>query len=210
MSDREKVMENICTEERRQVAVYKSTHPHCLFSMVLLRVNSLTPLKSTANLGVMHHMSFIESITRKPRQRSILISLVTLVALTTYIFIANITFLLPPALQHPDIPAVDALTVALESIKNSVPADDKFAYRKKVGQSLKLSLDQELAALSSFIASLPQNVIPYSVDPTLPLDPQLVLDFDINSPRAKDELRAMVEDVWSRNPVFLYAKVLLI
>jgi len=101
---------------------------------------------------------------------------------------------------------VDTFTVALESIKNSVQVDDKYAYRKKVVHPLRLSLDQELAALSSFIASLPQNVIPHSVDPTLPLDPQLVLDFDINSPRAKDELRAMVDDVWSRNPVFVYAK----
>jgi len=198
------MMKHICTEERRQLSVQIQSPPLSLL-MVLPRVNSRTPLQPTANLG---HMSFVESITRKPRQRTVLISLVTLIALTTYIFIANITFLLPPALRHADIPAVDTFTVALQSIKNSVPVDDKFAHRKKVGQSLRLSLHQELAALSSFIASLPQNVIPHSVDPTLPLDPQLVLDFDINSPRATDELRAMVEDVWSRNPVFLYAKVL--
>jgi hypothetical protein len=155
-------------------------------------------------------MSLVESIARKPRQRTVLLSLVILVALTTYIFIANITFLLPPTLRHPASPAaVDTLSVALESIKHSKTIEDKFVHRKKVPNPIKLNSDQELAAVSSFIASLPQNVLPLSVDPTLPIDPQVVLDFDTNSARAKDELKAMVDDVWSRNPVFLYSKVLL-
>lgn len=71
---------------------------------------------------------------------------------------------------------------------------------------LTLDTAQELAAVSSFLASLPQNVIPPNVDPARPIDPQLVLDFDTRGPRAKDEVRAMVEDVWLRNPVFVYSK----
>lgn len=176
--------------------------------MVLPRVNSRTPLHLTTNLGVKHQMPFVESITRKPRPRTVLISLIVLVTLATYIFIANITFLLPPALRYSDPPEFDPFAVALESIKHSKAVGDKYAYKKQVVHPLKLDLEQELAAVSSFIASLPHNVIPPFVDPTLPIDPQLVLEFDTNSPRAKDELRAMVEDVWSRNPVFLYAKVL--
>ena len=169
------------------------------------RVNSRTPLQPGAD--VEHQMSFVDSFARKSRQRSILVSLVALVALTTYIFIADITFLLPPPLRSPHPPPLDTFTLALESMKTTKPGVHKFAHKQKVRRPLKLNLDQELAAVTSFIASLPQNVLPPSVDPKLPIDPQLVLDFDTESPRAKDELRAMVEEVWSRNPVFLYAKV---
>jgi hypothetical protein len=64
-----------------------------------------------------------------------------------------------------------------------------------------------LAAVASFLASLPQNVIPPSVDPSRSIDPQLVLDFDTRGPRAADELRTIVEDVWTQNPVVLFTKV---
>lgn len=72
----------------------------------------------------------------------------------------------------------------------------------------QISLDpaQELAAVSSFIISLPQNVIPSFVDPSRPIDPQLVLDFDTRGPNAADEVKAVVDDVWTRNPVVLYSK----
>jgi hypothetical protein len=76
-------------------------------------------------------------------------------------------------------------------------------------QGTQISLDaaQELAAISSFLASLPQNHIPPSVDPSVPIDPQLVIYFDTSSLRAADEVQAMVDDVWLQNPVFLYSKV---
>lgn len=61
--------------------------------------------------------------------------------------------------------------------------------------------------MTSFLASLPQNVIPLSVEPSKPIDPQLVLDFDTRNDRAAEEVQAMVDDVWVRNPVVLYAKV---
>jgi glutaredoxin-related protein len=71
---------------------------------------------------------------------------------------------------------------------------------------VRLDTPQELAAVTSFLASLPQNVIPHTVDPSKPIDPQLVLDFDTRGFRAKEEVEAMVDDVWFRNPVFLYSK----
>jgi hypothetical protein len=61
--------------------------------------------------------------------------------------------------------------------------------------------------VTSFLASLPQNAIPSFVDPSRPIDPQLVLDFDTRSTRAADEMRAIVEDVWTQNPVVLFSKV---
>jgi glutaredoxin-related protein len=72
---------------------------------------------------------------------------------------------------------------------------------------IQLTPEQELAAISSFLASLPANVIPPTVDPSRPIDPQLVLDFDTRSSRASEEVEVMVEDVWSRNPVMLYSKL---
>jgi len=146
---------------------------------------------------------------RKPRQQTTLAALITLVCLTTYIFIANSTSLFQSALGHPDPPPVDSLAVALETIKNSHFVEDHRLAQKKASNRppLRLDVHQELAAVSSFLASLPQNIIPPTVDPRSPIDPQLVLDFDTTSPRAVDELNAMVHDVWSRNPVFLYAKV---
>jgi hypothetical protein len=80
---------------------------------------------------------------------------------------------------------------------------------KNIVQRQQVQLDeaQELAAVSSFLASLPQNVIPSHVDPKVSIDPQLVLDFDSRSARAADEVQSMTEDVWARFPVFLYSKV---
>nr|GAT46887.1 predicted protein [Mycena chlorophos] len=72
--------------------------------------------------------------------------------------------------------------------------------------TIVLSQSQELAAVSSFLASLPQNVIPPYVDPTRPIDPELVLDFDTRSPTAMEEVERVVEYVWAQNPVMLYCK----
>ena len=72
---------------------------------------------------------------------------------------------------------------------------------------IQLNQSEELAAVASFLASLPQNVIPPSIDPSRSIDPQLVLDFDTRSPRAADEMRTIVEDVWTQNPVILFTQV---
>jgi len=74
---------------------------------------------------------------------------------------------------------------------------------------VQLDAPQELAAISSFLASQPQNVIPLSVNPSRPIDPELILDFDTRRSRAGEEVARMVADVWQSNPVFLYSKVSL-
>lgn len=89
-----------------------------------------------------------------------------------------------------------------------LPAEYQWKLLKKPERpQVQLNESQELAAVSSFLASLPQNVIPSSVDPNVPIDPQLVLDFDTRSPRAADGVEEIVEDVWMRNPVVLFSKV---
>jgi hypothetical protein len=70
-----------------------------------------------------------------------------------------------------------------------------------------LSPEQELGALTAFMAALPQNVIPSNIDPSRPIDPQLVLDFDTRSPEAVDEIDDVVLGVWMNNPVVLFSKV---
>ncbi|KAG9316753.1 hypothetical protein JVU11DRAFT_2814 [Chiua virens] len=70
-------------------------------------------------------------------------------------------------------------------------------------------LPRSLLPLAAFIAALPHNVVPSSVDPHTPLDPQLILDFDPRSESAKEELERVVEQVWSRFPVILFTKARL-
>jgi len=68
--------------------------------------------------------------------------------------------------------------------------------------------EEELAALSSFIISLPdQNILPPSVDPFQPIDPQLILDFDTRVDGAAEELKRLVAATWEYNPVVMYTKV---
>ncbi|KAF9237577.1 hypothetical protein BU15DRAFT_88721 [Melanogaster broomeanus] len=72
---------------------------------------------------------------------------------------------------------------------------------------ISLSPSEELAALSAFLAALAHNVLPRTVDPNQSLDPQLVLDFDTRSEKAKEELHRVVEEVWTRYPVILFSKL---
>ena len=73
---------------------------------------------------------------------------------------------------------------------------------------ITLTQEEELAALSSFIISLPdQNVLPSSVDPSQPIDPQLILDFDTRADGAEAELKRLVTATWENHPVVMYTKV---
>lgn len=73
---------------------------------------------------------------------------------------------------------------------------------------ITLTPEQELAALSSFIISLPdQNILPPSVDPSQPIDPQLIIDFDTRADGAEAELKRLVAATWENYPVVMYTKV---
>lgn len=73
---------------------------------------------------------------------------------------------------------------------------------------ITLTPEEELAALSGFIASLPdQNILPPSVDSSQPIDPQLILDFDTRTDGAEAELKRLVEATWENYPVVMYTKV---
>ena len=168
-------------------------------------MSTITPL--TAYLIATFH-------SRKTKHRTTFVALLALVCLSIYIFLAHASYLASPLdLRHSDSPAADQLAIALETLQNSRLTPGSHNHRLGKGNRpntppLRLDPSQELAAISSFLASLPQNVLPPTVDTTRPVDPHLVLDFDTRGPRAQEEVQAMVEDVWTRNPVFLYSKVL--
>jgi len=183
--------------------------------MALPRINSRTPLQPSTMSTITPLTPYLMATfhSRKTKHRTTFIALLALVCLSVYIFVAQASFLAPP-LRHSDSPAADQLAIALETLQNSrvTPGKSGISHSHRLGKSnrhtpaLRLDPPQELAAISSFLASLPQNVLPPTVDAARQVDPQLVLDFDTRSDRAQEEVQAMVEDVWTRNPVFLYSK----
>ena len=178
----------------------------------------------------------LASFFQQRKGRTTVIGLVFVVFLTTYVFIIHGTSFSPVlALRQSDSATTSQLDVALESVQNArvvaaIPSDQDTAvqpppappsahrhgvnafHKSKPGQhrqrpAIKLTPEQELAAISSFIASLSHNRIPHTVDPLKPIDPEVVLDFDTHSVRAEEEVRRLVEEVWTLNPVFVYSRV---
>ncbi|PFH49739.1 hypothetical protein AMATHDRAFT_95732, partial [Amanita thiersii Skay4041] len=142
---------------------------------------------------------------KKFKRRSTLLALLALVALSLYILFVQNVPLSSKAISRQKAISTDNMEQALETLRahHHHKPHHHSVHRKQV----KLDPEQELAALSSFLSSLPQNVIPSFIDPSLPIDPQLILDFDTRGSRADQEVQAIVHDVWTRNPVFLYSKL---
>ncbi|KAL7418052.1 hypothetical protein BDY24DRAFT_8704 [Mrakia frigida] len=69
-----------------------------------------------------------------------------------------------------------------------------------VGEWSWAGKDMELASLLTFMVASEANTVP-NVDPSAPLDPHLVLDFDPFSVRAKKDLREMRATLWRDHPV---------
>lgn len=135
------------------------------------------------------------------RRRATFLALVILVLFSLYMFFHHPFSALTTLKSGPPADVHRVLETLKAHQHNSKP------YPTERREQVHLNQAQELAAVSSFIASLPHNVIPSYVNPELPIDPQLILDFDTRGPRAEQEVQAMVADVWTRNPVFLYSKV---
>ncbi|KAJ7782399.1 hypothetical protein DFH07DRAFT_322467 [Mycena maculata] len=183
--------------------------------MTFPNASSRTPLRSQASS---HHRS-TSSISlpftvmsglnpKRNRHRTTFLALLALLSLSAYVFCSQFPVSLSPVYRvHKDTLATDQAALAVEATWHSrleaAKKHKSYAGRKPI----TLTPAQELAAVSSFLASLPQNVIPLSVDPSLPIDPELVLDFDTRSPHAMEEVERVVDDVWSQNPVMLYSKL---
>jgi len=147
--------------------------------------------------------------SRKPRSywyRTTFLALLALVVLSVYVLLVAQPSLssIPAAFDSDSHPhahlSPDAFRLA--ALRHKWSSNESTPGRPHV----QLNASQELAAVSSFIASLPQNVIPGTVDPSQPIDPQLVLDFDTRGAHAAEEVETIVKDVWAQHPVMLYSK----
>ena len=143
-------------------------------------------------------------VSRRVRYRGVYL-LLLIISLSAYFCLIHPTFSSRLAVRGSRPLPPDPLAAALDSIRAQMVHGQR---RPHLGGSpLVLDAPQEPAAVSSFLASLRSNSIPHFVDPSRPIDPELVLEFDTRSPRAQEEVRVMVKDVWAQNPVFLYSKV---
>ena len=96
------------------------------------------------------------------------------------------------------------------------PLDAVFASRAIFGPSherrnphdLVLTPGQELGVLVAFMAAVKANMLPSDIDPSKPLDPQLVVGFDTRAEGAEKELEAVVEETWSNYPVVMFSQVM--
>ena len=141
---------------------------------------------------------------RKSRQRATVLCLMSLVVLTTYVCLVSPPILSPG--QSPHRHRHPSPEDAWRQLVENLPKPPPGGFHNHQPE-IVLSPEQELGALTSFMAALPQNVIPPDVDPTRPIDPQLVLDFDTRSPRAEEEVDNIVSEAWFRNPVVVFSKV---
>jgi len=144
---------------------------------------------------------------RKSRLRATFLCLLSLIIVTTYICLLSPSALSPDHFLNPYLskqPRGD-----FESPRRPAPDPEtlpRLAHVFPARPDVSLSPEQELGALTAFMAALPQNVIPTDIDPTQQIDPQLVLDFDTRNPEAEKEINDIVLDVWLSNPVVLFAK----
>jgi hypothetical protein len=134
-------------------------------------------------------------LQRRKSRRARLFGLVALIAATIY-FLCTYQRRTPPVMSRQ--PAM--VTLRSRHSRSMRPP-------RAHAPHLKLSPAEELAAVSHFLASLPQNAIPHSTDPMHPIDPSVVLDFDTRHPDAAVELKAIMQEVWVRNPVILFCLV---
>ncbi|KAF7357858.1 Glutaredoxin domain-containing protein [Mycena venus] len=179
--------------------------------MAIPHISTRTSLRHRSTSSVSLPFAVVAGLNpKRHRNRTAFLALFTIILLSAFVFCSRYPMSMSPAylLQQVEAPRPpDHMVFDLEKNRNSRAGSAKKHHKLSGGrQSISLTAEQELAAVSSFLASLPQNVIPLSVDPSLPIDPELVLDFDTRSPRAMEEVERIVDEVWSRNPVLLYGK----
>ncbi|PSR79236.1 hypothetical protein PHLCEN_2v7094 [Hermanssonia centrifuga] len=173
----------------------------------------------TPPLAMISSFQLANQSTRKPKQfwqRMTFLALFALIAISIYVLLVGQPSLAPIDMHDADrslkglasqrLSRLTSEAYRLAALHSKRPKDTQ-NISSAAAPPVQLTTEQELAAVTSFLASLPQNVIPSSVDPSKPIDPELVLDFDTRSPQAAEEIRDLVHDAWSRYPVVLYSKM---
>lgn len=148
-------------------------------------------------------------ISRQWLQRTTFLALFSLFSVSVYILLLNGS----SNLQQVAVPQQikSPFQAAMKTIAHSNDRPWRPTHKDVLASrpQITLSPEEELAALSSFIISLPdQNILPPSVDPSQPIDPQLILDFDTRADGAEAELKRLVAATWETYPVVMYTKVL--
>lgn len=181
----------------------------------------------TPPLAVFNSFQFSTEPPRKPRQywqRTTFLALLTLVVISGYVLLVSQPSLAPMSMHGADKSFTGGAAQRLSRLSSEAYRLAAMHRKRPQGTTtssshaeattdadavpaLQLTPEQELAAVTTFLASLPQNVIPSTVDPSQPIDPQLVLDFDTRSPQAITEIAQLEHDAWVRYPVVLFAKV---
>lgn len=177
----------------------------------------LTP--PLAMINSFHHSNSVATSTRKQYwQRTTFLALFALVIVSVYVLLISQPSLTPISIRDANRSFQNAASDRLSKLSSEAYRLAALHRHRPTGtaaphvaaQPVEFTPEQELAAVTDFLASLPQNVIPSSVDPSIPIDPQLVLDFDATSPQADEMIKELVHDAWTRYPVVLYSKVCLI
>ena len=91
---------------------------------------------------------------------------------------------------------------AFASVSTSGPL-----HERRNPHDLVLQPEQELGVLVSFMAAVKANMLPSDIDPSKPLDPQLVVGFDTRANGAQEEVQALVDETWSNYPVVIFSQV---
>ncbi|KIM69262.1 hypothetical protein SCLCIDRAFT_1208690 [Scleroderma citrinum Foug A] len=144
----------------------------------------------------------------RARQRTTILALFALVAFSCYILFITNPSLSARSRVYGDRGALAYKDFVAMPHASSPTRRPQPIYRPVHTHSPQLVLtpSQELAALSAFLAALPHNRLPSAVNPNQPLDPQLILDFNTDSESAREELDRVVEEMWTRHPVVLFAR----
>jgi glutaredoxin len=146
-------------------------------------------------------------ISRQWLQRTTFLALFSLFSVSVYILLLNGTTNLEPAALPQQMKS--PFQAAMKTIAHSHDRPWRPTHKDVLASRPQITLtpEQELAALSSFIISLPdQNILPPSVDPSQPIDPQLIIDFDTRADGAEAELKRLVAATWENYPVVMYTK----
>lgn len=172
----------------------------------------------TPPLAMINSFHYSNATTTKPKQywqRTTFLALFALIIVSVYVLLVSQPSLTPVALHDANRSIQNAATQRLSKLSSEAYRLAAIHRKRPTGSSsaaipskpLQLTPEQELAAVTDFLASLPQNVIPSDADPSKAIDPQLVLDFDATSPQAEEMYKDLVHDAWTRYPVVLYSKV---
>lgn len=125
----------------------------------------------------------------------------------------NVAATIPKSIPKPPLPQDDNPIVggsaaeASSNNKNNLGGGPS-SHPPSNANQLVLTPEEELGAVIAYLTSLGANArIPSSIDPAKPIDAELIVGFNTQSPRAKAEVKELVSETWNINPVLAFGEV---